>query len=270
MNTRPNNPRAFAEVVSIDVWRTPYVGGTAEADLHIDVGFFEGRLGADALTGSPVRFRLRLKRAEIHVIRDQANIIEIPASSVAREAVTSSRAKTTTMQSNSLKGSIKATFARWKPELGVQAEANGSTEVTKRVERDEELGAMRIAHRKMPDGQGYVFTIEPQVGSVSLQGSAWDSSLSRMKLRDTKSGRKRGDPPEITVQIHCKREDLHIEDVTIVDPTIWDKTPFTRNKQIAVEQYIKKEILAMGLPCGDISDSFATVILADAVSVEEK
>ncbi|MBY3475262.1 hypothetical protein HFN78_30825 [Rhizobium laguerreae] len=269
MTDRPNNPRAFAEVVSIDVSRTPYANGTGEADLHIDVGFFEGRLGADALAGSPVRFRLSLKRAEIHVFRDQANIIEIPASSVAREALVASKAKTTTTQSRSIKGAVKAALANGKPRLDLDLDAKGGTEITKRIEKDEDLGEMRIAHRKMPDGGGYVFTIQPAT-SRTLDGSAWDPAAPRMKLRDTKAGRKRGDPPEVTVQIHCRREDLHIEDPTIVDATVWNGGLLSRNKQIAVEQYIKKEVLAMGLPCGDLSDSFATVILADAVSVEER
>lgn len=269
MIDRPNNPRAFAEVVSIDVWRTPYAAGTAQADLHIDVGFFEGRLGADDLTGSPVRFRMSLKRAEVHVIRDQGNFIDIPASSIARETVVAGRARTTTTQSKSIKGGAKAALTGGKPKLNLEAEVKGGTEITKRIEKDEEVGEMRIAHRKMPDGRGYVFTIQP-AASRTLSGSPWDPSVPRMRLRDSKANRKRGDPPELTVQIHCKREDLHIEDIKIVDATILNGGLLNRNKLIAVEQYIKKEILAMGLPCGDLSDSFATVILADAVSAEER
>jgi len=269
MTDRPNNPRAFAEVVSIDVWRTPFANGSGEADLHIDVGFFEGRFGADTLTGSPVRFRLSLKRAEVHVFRDQANIIEIPPSSVAREAPIASKAKTTTTQSKSLKGGVGAALAGNRAQLDASVEAKRATEITKRIEKDEDLCDMRIAHRKMLDGRGYVFTIQPSTGRT-LDGPAWDSAIPRMKLRDSKSTRKRGVPPEITVQIHCRREDLHIEDVTIVDATILNGGFLSRNKQIAVEQYIKKEVLSMGLPCGDLSDSFATVILGDAVSVEER
>gem|GEM_PF-4568306 len=255
-------------MVSIDVWRTPFVGGSAEADLHIDVGFFKGRLGADALDGSPVRFRMSLKRAEVHVIRDRGRAIEIPASGVARNALVSSKLKTTTTQNKSIKGAVKAALSVGGPQLNVNAQGKAGTEVTKRVERNEEVGDMHIAHRKLPDGEGYVFTIEP-TGSGTLNGAPWDPSMPRMKLRDTKPQRKRGDPPELTVQIRCKREDLHIEDISITNPSIWNGDFLSRNKQIAVEQYIKKEILAMGLPCGDISDSFATVILADAVSVEE-
>ena len=172
-------------------------------------------------------------------------------------------------QSKSMKGAIKAAFSGKNPQLDLRAEANAATEITKRIEKNEDQGEMLIAHRKMPDSRGYVFTIRPAT-THRLNGSAWDPSVPRMKLRDTKAMRKRGDPPEVTVQIHCRREDLHIEDATIVDATVWNGGMLSRNKQIAVEQYIKKEVLSMGLPCGDLSDSFATVILGDAVSVEEQ
>ena len=62
MVQRANNPRVFAETISIDAWRTPFDGKTAEADLHIDAGFSKGRVGGP---GAPIRFRLSLKRAEI-------------------------------------------------------------------------------------------------------------------------------------------------------------------------------------------------------------
>lgn len=267
MSNRPNNPRAFAEVVSIDVWRTAYEGGSGAADLHIDVGFSTGRIGADDIRKSPVRFRMSLKRAEIYVIRDQGNIIEIPPSSLLRETPVLSRSNTTMTKSGSLKSSLKAAFSSKRAHFDVDAEAKASVEVTRRIEKDEEIGNMRIAHRKLPDNSGYVFSIEP-TSSLILAGSVWDPSIPRMSICDTNSLRKRGDPPEVTVQIRCRREDLHIKDVTIVDTSVWNRGLLSRNKEIAVEQYIKKEILSMGLPCGDLSDDFATVILADAVSVK--
>jgi hypothetical protein len=265
MNSRPNNPRAFAEVVSIDVWRTAFEGGKAEADLHIDAGFFQGRVGENEVKKSPVRFRMSLKRAEIHVFRDHGNVIEIPPASVVREAPVASRAKTTMTQSGSMKGGLKAGFAGMNPSLNADLEAQASVELTKRIEKDEEVGHMRIGHRRMPDNSGYVFTIESASAST-LDGPAWDPSIARMKIRDTNTARKRGDPPEVTVQIRCRREDLHIEDIIIIDANVWNGGHLSKNKKLAVEQYIKKEILSAGMACGDLSDPFTTIILADAVS----
>ena len=82
---RPNNPRAFAETVAVDVWRTPFSGDRAEADLHIDVVFGEGRIGGKAQTEySPVRFRLSLKQAEVNVVGDGGGYITMRPSSVVR------------------------------------------------------------------------------------------------------------------------------------------------------------------------------------------
>ena len=83
MSLKRNNPRSFAETVSLDAWHTPFSQDKAEADLHIDVVFAESRLGG-ADQDAPVRFRLNLKRAEVHVVRDGAGVLKIPPASVAR------------------------------------------------------------------------------------------------------------------------------------------------------------------------------------------
>src|SRR5262249_54436163 len=77
-----NNPRVFAQTITLDAWRTAFDGHRGEADLHIDVVFAEGgRVGGD---GAPVRFRLSLKRAEVHVVRDREDVIDIKSDSVMR------------------------------------------------------------------------------------------------------------------------------------------------------------------------------------------
>jgi hypothetical protein len=46
-----NNPRVFAETITLDAWRSAFDGTSGEADLHVDVVFAEkGRVG-----GEPVR-----------------------------------------------------------------------------------------------------------------------------------------------------------------------------------------------------------------------
>jgi hypothetical protein len=77
-----NNPRVFAETVTIDAWRSNFDGTSGQADLHINVVFAErGRVGG---RDAPVRFRLSLKRAEVHVIRDSEGILDIIRSSIRR------------------------------------------------------------------------------------------------------------------------------------------------------------------------------------------
>ncbi|WP_431271205.1 hypothetical protein [Dankookia sp. P2] len=83
MSTGDNNPRVFAQTIMLDAWRSPFDGKHAEADLHIDVVFEpRGRVGGP---GAPVRFRLSLKRAEVHVIRDRVGVLEIKRSTVLRQ-----------------------------------------------------------------------------------------------------------------------------------------------------------------------------------------
>ena len=266
--TTPNNPRVFAETISLDVWRTEFSGDKAEADLHIEVGFFKGRLGGAEIKDSPVRFRLSLKRAEVHVLRDTSKAIRIPASSLARLPLTKSQMKTTSTSSTDMKGQAGASVSEKSAGVSASGEVIAKSQITKKIEREEDVGEMHVTHRKLPGDGGYVFLIEP-LNSSTLKGSPWEADDPRMKIRDTKSSRKRGDPPEVSVQLRCKREDLHIEDVQIKDPSIMNGDFLSRNKTIAVEQYIKSEILKMGFACGDLSEPFAELILGDAVSVEE-
>ena len=263
--SKPNNPRAFAEVISIDVWRTKFSDDKAIADLHIDVGFFKGRLGGDILSESPVRFELSLKRAEVHVIRDAAGVLKIPPSSVARTSAPTSKSKTTKIKEGSAKGSAGVSLKNNKPAIGIDTELSGSTQVTQKIEREEDLGNMHVSHRK--DANGYVFILEP-TEQVSLAGNAWNPDTPRMQVQDTKSSRKRGEPPEVTVQIRCKREDLHIENVQFKDKN-WFQNALSKNKEVAVEQYLKKVIFDMGLECGDLSEPFTSIVLGDAISSVE-
>ena len=85
-----NNPRVFAETVSVDAWRTKFFGDKAEADLHIVVVFSQVRiLVTDLCAKSPVMFHMSLKRAEVHIVRDALRTIAIPPSSVCRTALSS-------------------------------------------------------------------------------------------------------------------------------------------------------------------------------------
>jgi hypothetical protein len=98
-----------------------------------------------------------------------------------------------------------------------------------------------------------------------LKGQPWEAGKSMMTIRDTNTKRKHGEPPEIRVEIHCLREDLVIEDVQFADSTFPSWPKLGRRKQIAVEQYIKDELARAGLPCGDLSDPFTRIIMADAM-----
>ena len=120
---------------------------------------------------------------------------------------------------------------------------------------------MRVAHSRTKEG--YLFRIEPNRGD-RLDGQPWSADIPRAKLRDTKADRKRGEPPEVTIDIRCRREDLIIEDIQFKDTSFIDFLKLPRAKRIAVEQYIKAEIERVGLYCGDLAEPFSRIVLGDA------
>lgn len=263
-----NNPRVFAETIALDVWRTPFDEGRATADLHIDVVFGQGRVGGG---DDPVRFRLSLRQAEIHVSRDTARQIDIVRSSVRREKPMIANASRTAESKKCASASGEVGFDA--SSLSAQGNAKGgaSVAVTERFEQQMDLAPMRVQHR--PTEHGYAFSVTPNRvppnSEGHLDGAAWSADDPIMRIKDTNSQRKKGDPPEVLIEIQCRREDLVIEDIEFKDRQFPSWRCLSRNKQVAVEQYIREELVKFGMECGDLSDGFTRIVLADAVSREE-
>lgn len=79
-----NRKRALAEVVAVDAWHQGFAQKVERVDLHVDVVFKSGRVGGEP--GDDVRFRLRLKRAEVVVIVPPTEPAKIDKASVSRDA----------------------------------------------------------------------------------------------------------------------------------------------------------------------------------------
>jgi hypothetical protein len=117
--------------------------------------------------------------------------------------------------------------------------------------------------------RGYAFRIAAQLNGGRLKGQPWDAKRPQMKIHDSNAKRKRGEPPEVRVEIHCLREDLLIEDIEFTSARFPAWAILPPKKRIAVEQFIKDELCRMGLPCGDLSDPFTRLVLADAIPAVE-
>ena len=259
-----NNPRVFAETIALDAWRSAFDGERGEADLHIDVVFSNGgRVGGE---GAPVRFRLSLKRAEVRVVKDNEDVIEVKSDSVMRaDQPEPGRSRQLTEERTKLSGGIDGELSTTSTKLAVKGGGSGDLQVTKTLEETGSVPAMEVTHWKTDSGYG--FKIASTKGN--LKGQPWAAKTPVMKIKDTNVRRKRGEPPEVRVEIHCLREDMVIEGIEFTDSSfpIWKNLP--HRKRIAVEQYIRDELARAGLPCGDLSDPFTRIILADAVpSVE--
>lgn len=256
-----NNPRVFAETVSVDAWRTPFSEGKAEADLHIDVVFSQGRIGGEEIgKSSPVRFRMSLKRAEVHIVRDTLKVIDIPPSSIFRETLKSGIAEYAEESSSDTNLGLGGNAEIHSVSGHILANINASKQVTETYRESNNVSKMKVTHARTSDG--YCFRIEPSRGD-RLDGQPWSSEVPRSKLVDTKFGRKRGEAPEVTVEVRCRREDLIIEDINFKDSGITEYIKLPRAKRVAVEQYIKSEIERIGLYCGDITDPFSVIVLGD-------
>jgi len=124
------------------------------------------------------------------------------------------------------------------------------------------MTSMEVTHWKTE--RGYSFRLSPSVGD-RLKLQPWSADERCLTLRDTNFERKRGESPEARIEIHCRREDLIIENVEFPTSKTWRWSRLGRKKQVAVEQYIKAELQAANLPVDDVSDPFARLVLADAM-----
>jgi hypothetical protein len=222
-----NNPRVFAETIALDAWRSAFDGERGEADLHIDVVFEEGgRVGGG---DSPVRFRLSLRRAEIRIVQDSESIIEIKSSSV-RRAPPPEPAKVHSVAETKAKAqaSVGAKASPMGASLSASGKAGGSLVMTNTVEQRGSVPTMEVTHWKTESG--YAFKIATNKGKT-LKGPPWEAAKPVMTIRDTNVKRKRGEPPEIRVEIHCLREDLVIDDVQIADASLRPWSRLGRKKR---------------------------------------
>ena len=260
-----NNPRLFAETIALDAWRTPFDGEQGEADLHIDVIFAErGRVGGGE---APVRFRLSLSRAEVHVVRDGGKVVDIRRVSVLRPKFPISKEHTITEKKTVLGGGIGAEISGAFAKLFARAKADTSLVVSSKLERSEEVPAMSITHWKTD--RGYAFVIQARQAGGRLKGQPWRPDVPVMKIRDTNPKRRRGEPPEVRIELQCLREDLVIEDIQFTSSQFPSWPGVARKKQIVVEQYIKAELARHGLPYADLGEPFARIVLGDATPVVE-
>ncbi|HEY1632564.1 MAG TPA: hypothetical protein VGF56_14710 [Rhizomicrobium sp.] len=266
-----NRKRAFAEVVSIEAWHRPFDHANPTADLHADVVFGTARVGGEA--ESPVRFRLRMKRAEIVIAIPESEPISVDKQSVSRDAPQlRARITNTTerLESSGIRANAQAKFSSREISGSLEAGALAKTQLasTHKIEVSGEIGPMLITQSKTAEGD-YRWTIEPSAGTY-LEGRPWDGGKEpRLKLVDHRKDRSKGIPPTVRVEVRCKREDIDISDITIKDETLLEKAKsqigFT-NKMKAAEAYIRNQLANEGLEVSNVSDIFGQLTFASTTA----
>ena len=228
LNSNTDNRRkAFADVVAIDAWHDSFSPEVSSVDLHADVVFGTARVGGDA--ESPVRFRLSAKRAEIVVIIPDSEPVSVDKKSVVRDApelqgrltkIVEQSAQASLKGSASVSASVSASHTTMAAALGVETSGQANRSSSEKFEISETVQFLAVTQSKTADGH-YRWLIESRAGKI-LEGRPWVANKQpRLKLIDERRDRSKGIPPTVRVEIRCRREDLHIEDLEIKDEGLW-------------------------------------------------
>jgi len=270
-NNSANRKRAFAEAVSIDAWHQAFGPEAAKVDLHADVVFGTARVGGEA--DSPVRFRLRMKRADLVVVIPDSEPAMIDKQSVSRDAPQLRAHVKRTMEASATAGAEAQVEGGVSPRSAsgsVKASASvaAKTASSRKIEVSGELGMMTVTQSRTADGD-YRWSIEPSTGDY-LEGRPWDGALApRLKLIDRRKDRSKGIPPTVRVEVRCKREDIEITDLIVKDEGLWKKAKRRvgfKNRIRAAEAYIRSKLAEEGLEVSNIADAFGEITLASTTA----
>lgn len=260
-----NRKRAFADVVTIDAWHESFHGERTKVDLHADVVFGKARVGGE--TASPVRFRLSVRRAELVVVIPPFEPVSVDRSSVSRDNPDRQLRLTKTMERSArgtAKGALSVSASNKRFSGAVSSDVSAQSDISRNTKLEVSATAQFfVTQSKTPDGN-YRWAIEPSTSTI-LEGRAWDPVKEpRLKLVDERKDRSKGLPPVVRVEVHCRREDLVIEDVRIKDESLWKKLKGRvgfANRLAAAEAYIRDRLRTEGLQVEDIHDEFGKLTL---------
>lgn len=117
----------------------------------------------------------------------------------------------------------------------------------------------------MTPNDEYRWVIESQTDGT-LDGGPWDAEKDpRLTLIDPNVGQGRQIEPCVRIEVRCRREDMIVSDIEIIDRTILKELPDgrarSRRNEIAAECYIRDELMRRGLGAVDLSNRFAEVTI---------
>lgn len=246
-----NNPRIFADVLSLESWRTNYDGTSGRADLYVQAGFYEARISSPC-----ARFRMKLKNAEVHIAQDVAGLINIPSATITRPSLgrpetrvaeeTIKQARDGSARVNLIDAGGKLSYSEDQERINRREWDHDGYSISWQVRRTNRVLSLVLA---------------PGNDFDTLSGSAFEADERRCILINTSCNVSQL-PPEVTVDVRCKAEDIVISDIEILQRSI---VGIWQNKEFVIRQYIRQEITKMGLRDFDPRDPFADVILGDVI-----
>jgi hypothetical protein len=261
-----NRTRSFGEIITLEAWHDKFDDTNQKVSLHADVVFREGRLGGDPT--SEVKFRLSVKQAELVIILPELEPVKVDPSSVLRDDsdLTIHRTLNKNTETNAGASADIKMISTAKEKISADVSVSGGQKIseTEVVEAVEVLKKMRVVQSKTADGH-YRWELSP-AGNTILEGRPWNpNDHPRLKLVDLRSDRSKGIAPAIMLEVRCLREDLRITNIELKDNNLFRKLKEGKafqNKLIAAQAYIRQRLINEGLNFGDLSDSYAPVVLA--------
>jgi hypothetical protein len=266
----PNRRRILSDVISLEAWHEPFSPGRVSA-IYVDAVFLEARLGKEP--ESPVRFTLKLRRAEIALVISPNEPLQVLHASVARDQSVKSARLKSQKTTASRSGSSAAANVAIGSSTGAQVEASGFAGLSKEeqsvVEIDTPVRLILTTQSRTADGH-YRWEVKA-VHSGPLEGKPWDPLQEpRLSVRDTRTDEKHVEG-SCYVEIRCRREDLIIEGIKLKGSSRLNFLPQRKrhhNRMAAAEAYILAALTSRSLGSDDIHEPFGEICLAN-ILVEE-
>jgi hypothetical protein len=262
-----NRKRAFAEVVTVDAWHKPFGTKNARVSLHTHVVFGTARVGGEE--DSPVRFRLRVKRADIVVVVPPTEPVRVDKASVSRDTPKKSGQLTEVIEKSRSAKSVASGSAKLDKEgiatsATVERSGDSRAATNTKLEITTPFRLFVVTQSQTAEGD-YQWRVETETQDA-LDGSPWDANEEpRLKLVDKRTDPDRGIAPSVRIEVRCKREDLIIDDFELKDESLWNKLTGAiafKNRLAAAESYIRDRLAEEGLEVQSIEDKFGELTLA--------
>ena len=266
-----NTQRSLKNVVSIDGWIGTF-GDDGRASVHVDVVFAEGRFGGEP--SHKVKFRVSLKKAEVMVRIPEGEPLVFVKSTVARTPPGPTLARET-KQSKTLSAGAKAEFSISPTAVDGSLSADAGAAVSTQTTDILQTEVMEFLCQHFPEDGDFGWRLHHREVGNTLLGSPWDANVSPRVLVERGTGQNAmGDAPTIKVEVRCLREDLHIEGLEAIDPSITEQLRNMVNgdaNRAAAEQIIKEELMRSGfLGVPDALDNgYVQIVVADVIISEE-
>lgn len=268
-----NTLRTLAGSIAVDGWIGEF-GDDGKASVYVDVVFREGVFGDDA--SALIRFKIKLKRAEVILRPVDGSPIKVEKQSVARTYSKVSGKKTSKKQKTAKRSLFGGLALDSSKGISAKAGANAEKGISEQedLELSEEITSFLCQHFIESDGV-YGWELGAGDGAENyLEGAPWDVT-EEPRLRVRRDGNSDIDEqPAMLVEIRCRREDIEIIDLEEKDPQGRQVGSAKKQRQanlVAAEQIIKEELQKAGFfAAQDMSENTSKLVIADKIILEDK